>query len=90
MSSNVWDEISYQFPNFNGATVEVWEWINHPTLDNGCDYLSMQGLKVTHVHKTNHRKQLHAGQATARSQGIAIGIRMQQSRDKQSLGMESS
>ena len=24
-----WDEITYQFPNFNGSTVEVWEWINN-------------------------------------------------------------
>ena len=24
-----WDEIIYQFPNFNGGTVEVWEWINN-------------------------------------------------------------
>ena len=23
----VWDVITYPFPNFNGATVEVWEWI---------------------------------------------------------------
>ena len=23
------DEITYLFPNFNGATVEVWEWISH-------------------------------------------------------------
>ena len=23
----VWDENIYQFPNFNGCTVEVWEWI---------------------------------------------------------------
>ena len=22
----VWDEITYPFPNFNGAAVEVWEW----------------------------------------------------------------
>ena len=22
----VWDEITYPFPNFNGVTVEVWEW----------------------------------------------------------------
>ena len=28
MLSKVWDEITYPFPNFNGATVEVWEWIN--------------------------------------------------------------
>ena len=24
----MWHEITYPFPNFNGATVEVWEWIN--------------------------------------------------------------
>ena len=22
-----WDEIAYAFPNFNGAVVEIWEWI---------------------------------------------------------------
>ena len=27
MPCKVWDEIIYPFPNFNGATVEVWEWI---------------------------------------------------------------
>ena len=27
MPSKVWDEISYPFSNFNGSTVEVWEWI---------------------------------------------------------------
>ena len=25
----LWDEISYPFPNFNGVTVEVWEWISN-------------------------------------------------------------
>ena len=25
----VWDEITYPFSNFNGATVEVWEWISN-------------------------------------------------------------
>ena len=25
----VWDEITYPFPNFNGYTVEVWEWISN-------------------------------------------------------------
>ena len=25
---NVWDPITYPFPNFNGATVEVWELIS--------------------------------------------------------------
>ena len=28
MPSKVWDEITYPFPNFNGCTVEVWEWIS--------------------------------------------------------------
>ena len=25
MPRELWDEITYPFPNFNGATVEVWE-----------------------------------------------------------------
>ena len=25
----VWDDIAYQFSNFNGATVDVWEWISN-------------------------------------------------------------
>ena len=29
MPNKVWDEIIYPFPNFNGCTVEVWEWINN-------------------------------------------------------------
>ena len=24
-----WDEMTYPFPNFNGCTVEVWEWISN-------------------------------------------------------------
>ena len=27
--SKVWDEITYPFPNFNGAMVEVWECISN-------------------------------------------------------------
>ena len=27
----VWDEVTYPFPNFNGATIEVWEWISNFT-----------------------------------------------------------
>ena len=27
MPIKVWDEINSPFPNFNGCTVEVWEWI---------------------------------------------------------------
>ena len=29
MPSKVWDEITYPFPNFNGCTVEVWEWVSN-------------------------------------------------------------
>ena len=29
MLNKVWGEIIYPFPNFNGATVEVWEWISN-------------------------------------------------------------
>ena len=52
MPGKVWDEITHPLPNFNGATVEVWEWIsNFITLYNGYDYLSMPGLKLNHVSK---------------------------------------
>ena len=27
----VWDEIAYPSPNFNGCTVEVWEWVSNFT-----------------------------------------------------------
>ena len=29
MAREVWDEITYVFPNFNDYTVEVWEWISN-------------------------------------------------------------
>ena len=29
MPTKIWDEITYPFPNFNGATVDVWEWMIH-------------------------------------------------------------
>ena len=49
-----WSEVIYPFPNFNGGTVEVWEWISnfiqHSTPWT-CDYLSMLGLKLIHVNK---------------------------------------
>ena len=28
---NVWDEIAYPVPNFNGCTIKVWEWISNFT-----------------------------------------------------------
>ena len=47
----VWSEITYPFPNCNGGTVEVWEWINDFNPYFTCDYLSMLGLKLIHVSK---------------------------------------
>ena len=43
MPSKVRGEITYPFPNFNGQV--------HPTLYNGCNYLSMLGLKLNNVSK---------------------------------------
>ena len=52
MLNEVWDEITYPFPNFNGCTVEVWEWINNfiphfimVTINFPC----MLGLKFNHA-----------------------------------------
>ena len=52
--SKVWDENAYLFPNFNGATVVYWVWICnviHSIICNGCNYLSMLGLKLCRVSK---------------------------------------
>ena len=58
---NVWDDITYPFLNFNGATVEVYEWIsNFITLHWACDYLSMLGLKLMHISKRGHWNQMGA------------------------------
>ena len=27
--NKVWDEITNQFPDFNGCTVKVWEWTSN-------------------------------------------------------------
>ena len=52
MPSNVWDEITCLFINFNVATVENWEWISNFIFHyNGCNYISMLGLKFIYVSK---------------------------------------
>ena len=38
----VYDEIIYYFANFNGATVEVWEWISNSTLHLIMDVITFQ------------------------------------------------
>ena len=50
MLSEVWYEITYRFPNFNGAAFEVWEWVSdtirHFIMDvitYPCRYISKRG-----------------------------------------------
>ena len=53
MPSKVRYEITYPFPNFNGATVGSLEMGTkfHPTPFEGCNYISMLGLKLIHANK---------------------------------------
>ena len=57
MPSEVWVEITYPFPNTNGATVEVWEWIINfiPHFKMRCIYLSTLGLNLNHASKRGCR-----------------------------------
>ena len=48
MSGKVWDEITYPFPNYNSATVEVSEWIS-----NFIPYIIMDVI-TDHVSKLIH------------------------------------
>ena len=49
MSSKVWTEITYAFPNFNDCTVDVWEWICNIIPHKGRVYLSMPVSKLNHL-----------------------------------------
>ena len=48
----MWNENTYPFTNFNGCTIEVWEWIStFPIVYLACDYLSMlQKLRAIYLH----------------------------------------
>ena len=47
--------VAYPFLNFNGAAIEVWEWINNfISLYWACDHLSLLGLNLIHVSKRDH------------------------------------
>ena len=48
-----WDEITSSFSNFNGCTVEVWEWLSYliPHFIWAYAYLTMLGLYLIHVSK---------------------------------------
>ena len=57
----VWDEITYPFPNFNDATVEIRELISNFTpFYCGYDCLSMLGIKLNHVCKRGPRQMLRS------------------------------
>ena len=49
LSSKVWDQMIYPFPKFNAWTIEFWEWIISPALNNRCNHLSISGLTLIHV-----------------------------------------
>ena len=54
----VCDGITYPFPNFNSCSIEVWEWmLFHPTLYWTFHYLSMLGLKLTHLPSATYMHQ---------------------------------
>ena len=64
MHKKVWYEISYPFPflNFNDCMVQRLQGMDkqfHPTLYNGCNYLSNLGLKLIHVSKRGRRGRFH-------------------------------
>ena len=54
---NVWDEITYSFPNFNDCTAEVWEWICNftPQFTGHMTYLE---LKLTHLDRRRPSEKL--------------------------------
>ena len=47
----MWDEIASPFPNFNGATVEVWEWIS-TFISHFSGHVITSGIKVNACDKT--------------------------------------
>ena len=54
MLRKVWDEITYLFPNFSGATVEVWELTGNFTPHIIMDVMTYSywvGLKLNHASK---------------------------------------
>ena len=52
MLRKVWDEITHPFPNFNGCTVEVLEWITNSIPHFIMDVITYQAsLKLNHASK---------------------------------------
>ena len=49
MSINVWDEITFPFQNFNGATADVWEGTSNFIPLFIMDVITLLGLKLVGV-----------------------------------------
>ena len=45
--SKVWGEITFAFPNFNGCTVEVWEWISPYFTVHEITYACLKLIRVS-------------------------------------------
>ena len=52
----MWDEITYPFLNFNGATIEVKQWISNFTL-HFTSYVIIYPCKLNHVSERKPRSQ---------------------------------
>ena len=62
MPSKVLDEITYQYPNFNGGIVELGVDMQfHPTLHNICNYLPMVGLMIVNGRNWGYASWYHSG-----------------------------
>ena len=57
MLNKVWDEITYTFPNFNGFTIEVGEWVSNfiPKFIVTVITYPMPGFKLIHISKIGPR-----------------------------------
>ena len=44
-------EIIYPFPNFNGYTIDIWEWMGNIYLNGKCNYSSILGLNLVYICK---------------------------------------
>ena len=58
--NGLWGEIGYPFPNFNGETIEFWEWISNSILHFILDVFAypFREFKLIHVNKRGHSWQL--------------------------------
>ena len=72
MPSKMWIVITYPFPNFNGCTSEVWEWIS-----NFIPYIMVDVIaefKLNHVSKRGHWFLTRREDKTARDVFLFLGM----------------